>query len=441
MPLDDGPLVAADEGFSHQIVETHAHVAEADRSWTEKVCAMAAARDGSLQLGFGIGKYTNRNVLDAYAGVSRGREQWTVRGSRRLSDDPEVIGVGPIRYEVLEPYRRVRFSCAANEVVPVAFEWTFAAAVPPVLEARDRSRARRGYRLDADVLRYHQTGVASGWAEVDGERSEITTETWFSTRDHSWGVRQGVGHAPTDLEGGVPVVPSFRFSWSPMLLERADGSRYGVHHQHRLLRLPGYEESTFEGTVEHPDGRVEHFAAVRPDLRFDPVNRRVLGGTLHFTMADGSAREVTVQAMGDTGFHLGAGLYFGFDGHHHGEWRGKFHVDGEHVADCTDPDVGAPAPPDPRRRDAGRRPGRWRPGLGEPADRDRRRLARGRARRGLVVRLNRECAIARRRRPRRRSRIARSMRRITRPTNGETNFQYRSNPRRLSSSVATVRAS
>src|SRR3954467_9123092 len=94
MPLDDGPLVAADEAFTHQIVETHARVAQADRSWTEKVCAMAGARDGALSLGFGLGQYTNRNVLDGSAGVSRGVEQWTVRASRRLSDDPDRTGSG-----------------------------------------------------------------------------------------------------------------------------------------------------------------------------------------------------------------------------------------------------------------------------------------------------------------------------------------------------------
>src|SRR3954467_11399658 len=125
MPLDDGPLVAADESFTHQIVETHARVAQADRSWTEKVGAMAAARDGSLQLAFGLGKYTNRNVLDGYAGVSRGREQWTVRGGRRLCGDADRPGAGPLHYDVLEPYRRVRFRCDANDVVPVAFEWIF----------------------------------------------------------------------------------------------------------------------------------------------------------------------------------------------------------------------------------------------------------------------------------------------------------------------------
>jgi hypothetical protein len=160
MPSDDGPLVAADESFSHQIVETHARVAQADRSWTEKVCAMAAARDGGVQVAMGLGKYTNRNVFDAYAGVSRRREQWTVRGSRRLSDEPERLGVGPVHYEVLEPFQRVRFRCEPNDIVPVAFEWVFDAVVPPVLEHRDRQHARRGYRLDADVLRYHQTGVA-----------------------------------------------------------------------------------------------------------------------------------------------------------------------------------------------------------------------------------------------------------------------------------------
>lgn len=139
MPQPEGPILAADEWFTHQIVETHAHVAHADRSWTEKVCAMAAARDGSLQVGLGVGKYPNRNVFDGYAAVSRGREQWTVRASRRLADDPTSMEVGPIGYEVLQPLRRIRLSCTANEAAPLAFEWELEAVVPPVLEARDRS--------------------------------------------------------------------------------------------------------------------------------------------------------------------------------------------------------------------------------------------------------------------------------------------------------------
>ncbi|MGH9080566.1 MAG: hypothetical protein ACRDYE_10935 [Acidimicrobiales bacterium] len=341
MTPDDGPLVDADEAFTHQIAETHAYVFDADRSWTEKVCAMAAARDGSLQVGFGIGKYTNRNVFDGYAAVSRGREQWTVRASRRLSDEPDTLSVGPLSYEVVEPYRRVVFACAATDAAPVAFEWAFEAAGPAHLENRDRSRSRRGYRLDSDLLRYHQVGVASGWVEVEGVRVDIEPPTWFSTRDHSWGVRHDVGLAPSDIEpsGGLVAGVAFRFSWSPMLLERPDGSRYAVHHQHRHLRAFGYEEQRTEGSIEEPDGRVQRITTLHSELTFDPANRRVLGGTIVLTMEDGSERPIKVRALGDTGVHLGLGLYMGLDGHHHGEWRGPLHVEGEHVPDCTDPEA------------------------------------------------------------------------------------------------------
>ena len=179
-----GPLVPADETFNHQIADTFATVAQSDRSWTEKVCAMAAAKDGSVQLAFGMGKYTNRNVLDAYAGVSIGAQQWTVRASRRLAPDVERLAAGPIRYEVLEPLRSVRFTLDANEVRPISFSWTFDAAVPCVLEHPEHHRSRDGMRLDADIVRYHQIGVGSGWAEVDGER-EVRAQVVVTLSDQA----------------------------------------------------------------------------------------------------------------------------------------------------------------------------------------------------------------------------------------------------------------
>src|SRR3954447_24469183 len=120
-----GPLLPADEQFTHQVVETFATVRTTDPSWTERVCAMAAARDGSLQLGFGLGKYNNRNVMDAYAGVSRGVEQITVRSSRALGGTPNRSVIGPIRYEIVEPLRQIRFVLEPNDVQPIAFDWLF----------------------------------------------------------------------------------------------------------------------------------------------------------------------------------------------------------------------------------------------------------------------------------------------------------------------------
>ncbi|HEV7758860.1 MAG TPA: hypothetical protein VGO78_07720, partial [Acidimicrobiales bacterium] len=85
MAYSSGPLLAADEALTHQIAATFGRVAQSDRAWTEKVWVMAAAADGSVSVAFGLGKYTNRNVMDAFAGISMGTQQWTVRASRRLA--------------------------------------------------------------------------------------------------------------------------------------------------------------------------------------------------------------------------------------------------------------------------------------------------------------------------------------------------------------------
>lgn len=330
-----GPLTPADEAFCHQIVDTFAVVGTSDQSWTEKVCAMAAARDGSLQLGFGLGKYTNRNVMDAYAGVSRGVEQITVRASRQLAPEPEHTVIGPIRYEVVEPLKAIRFVLEPNDCQPIAFDWLFEATVPAALE--DRTHTRSGYRVSADLVRFHQIGVCSGWIEIDGKRTEMSPDSWVSTRDHSWGVRYGVGAEPHDLQPQSAFANgSFHFLWSPLYFERADASRYGIFLNMNHARGPGFDHKTVMGGIEHPDGRVEPIVDIEPELRYHPVNRRLQGGRVHCTLADGSRRTLEVEVVSDTGFHLGTGLYFGFNDHHHGEWRGVLNIDGERIADCTE---------------------------------------------------------------------------------------------------------
>ena len=335
-----GPLVPADETFNHQITDTFATVSQSDRSWTEKVCAMACARDGSLQLGFGIGKYPNRDVIDAYAGISRGVEQWTVRASRALAPDHDTR-VPPIHYEVVEPMRVIRFRLEPSDIQPIAFDWTFEAAVPPFLEDRDRHRSRPdGARVDADIVRYHQSGIAHGWAEVDGTRVTFGDDAWVSTRDHSWGVRYQVGAPPADARepASLAGVASL-IMWCPVLMERADGTRYALHWFFQRHALTGWQRVEFQGGVEHADGRKDHFAACVPELRVRDDNRRVLGGVLHFSTNDGTERPITIEAISDTGFHLGTGLYHGFDGQWHGQWRGERHSEGEYFADCSRPEI------------------------------------------------------------------------------------------------------
>ncbi len=333
-----GPLLPADEGFNHQIADTFATVGVSDPSWTEKVCAMAARRDGTLQLGFGLGKYLNRNVMDGYGGVSRGVEQLTVRASRRLAPEPDLTVIGPVRYEVLEPMKRVRFALDANDCQAIAFDWIFEAVLPPTTEERTHQRTPLGYRVSAELVRYHQIGVASGWVSVDGERHDIDPDEWISTRDHSWGVRYDVGTPPTDLDPFDPISEmAFFMIWCPILMQRPDGRRYGLFLHVVDLDGFGHTEHRVTGAIEQPDGQIERLADIRPDLRFHPANRRLQGGTVTITTEGGETRVLELEVPTETGFHLGAGLYFGWQGHHHGEWRGELHVDGERLADCSDP--------------------------------------------------------------------------------------------------------
>jgi len=133
MPGPIGVLLPSDEGFHHQIADTFATVLQSDPTWTEKVCLSVGRRDGALQLGFGLGKYLNRNVMDAYAGISRGVEQRTVRASRQLWPGPEATSVGPIHYEIVEPLRKIRLRLDENDVQKIAVTlMMFAGRVGPL---------------------------------------------------------------------------------------------------------------------------------------------------------------------------------------------------------------------------------------------------------------------------------------------------------------------
>jgi hypothetical protein len=325
-------IVPLDEQLNHQITETFATVAESDDSWTEKIWCSLFARDGSLQIDAGLGKYHNRNVLDGFAGVSRGIEQWTVRGSRRLDQDPVRLGVGPIEYEILEPLQRVRFALRDNDVQPLAFEVTCTRVLPPFLENPDRQRDPFALRICSDLLRYHQAVTVSGWIQLGGERIELRDEDWVGFRDHSWGVRMDVGVPAPDVFQADRLNGNFILQWSPMVFTRPDGSHYEFHH---YLQSVDGRTTYFSGYINESDGSQTPVRDLRDELRYDPQTRRLLGGTIELDMGWGQTRTIEVKAASDTGFHLGTANYFGHRGKNHGIWLGDEHVDGEHYADMT----------------------------------------------------------------------------------------------------------
>lgn len=334
-----GKPLPADELLHHQTANLMGRVNESDLGWTEKIWFSIPKKDGSIQIDFGLGKYQNRNVFDGFGGISRGREQWTVRGSRLLSSDPVTMGVGPLSYEIVEPLKKLRVRLDENEIQPVAFEVEFSALNPPFCEDRHLQHDEHGYRAVSDIVRYHQAGSVKGWLSVEGKKQDVSTKDWIAFRDHSWGVRLDVGASPVDLKpardwGDKDMANmDFLLNWSPMFMERPNGERYEYHFYLQMRdRKPFY----FSGYRNYQDGSQERIARIRPELKYDDYTRRLQGGRIHFDMLNGENRTVEVEVMGESGFHLGCALYLGLDGKKHGMYRGDLFLDGEHVPDTLD---------------------------------------------------------------------------------------------------------
>ncbi|WP_246398303.1 hypothetical protein [Mycobacterium vicinigordonae] len=328
-----------DEFLTHQIVDTFASVSQSDPSWTEKIWTTAHARDNSLQIVLGIGKYTNRGVFDGAAGVCRGTEQWTVRAGRRLASDSAGTTVGPIRYSVVEPLRAIRVQLDENEHQPIAFDVEMRGSFDAALEDPWPDRSPDGYRVTHNVLRYHQIGVASGWVALHGERIEVKPDEWISIRDHSWGLRPGVGKPIPGLPRGGGKIRQMFMTWLPMTMTRDDGSKYSLFVFLQHEKGQGFESIRSQAEQQEQDGGSRRFAAVEQDLRFRDDNRRFTEGTISLIESDGTKRPLHISAVGDGGFHLGTAGYYGWNDWVYGEWVGELRVEGNHVTDCDKPET------------------------------------------------------------------------------------------------------
>ena len=122
-------------------------------------------------------------------------------------------------------------------------------------------------------------------------RQEIDADQWVSTRDHSWGVRYDVGTPPTDVDPFNPVAEmDFQMIWCPVLMADPDGTRWGLFMHLVDASGFGHHQRTVTGSIEHLDGNVERMADIRPDLTYDPSNRRLRGGTVSVTPGQNSPR-------------------------------------------------------------------------------------------------------------------------------------------------------
>ncbi len=315
-------LTKFDELTCHQTVETFDTVGTSDRAWTEKLWVNLHDTAGELVLATGLGVYPNRDVMDGYGCANVGNQlQTNVRASRQLRPRAEELAVGPLTYEVLEPYRRIRLAMGENPQ-GIEFDLEFVGKLEPHEEIPQFGRSAG--RVYVHTQRYAQLGRAKGWAKVGDKRFDIEPERFYAQRDHSWGIRLGVGAPETGVQmTDVATFFGMMVNWLTLqfedwgiqcyLIERADGS---------IDRLTGAMVFPLDaGKDPIPVTKVDH------DYAYHDGAPRMQGGTVTFHLADGSKKTIEMQEK--TTMYLRGGGYLGIDDYYHGLWMGEQWQTGE----------------------------------------------------------------------------------------------------------------
>ena len=324
-------LTAQDDLIGHQLPTTFDHVGNSDPAWMERLWYTGHPKNGEIIFDIGLGYHPNRNVMDAFAGVTVGTTQTNFRASRRLRPNPLETTVGPLKIEVLEGLRRHRLQLAPNDS-GLSFDIEFLGTMN-AHEEEPHFRRRNG-RVTEHMARGQQLGAYRGWLQVDGQRHEIEPSHWLGQRDHSWGIR---AEMRTD-ESHPPLTfyPPFFYAWTTVqfadrglhvfLKERAPGD---------AIYLSG-EEVLPLGTK--PD-RLRRMAGVTHEVEWanDPHGQRIASAVFEVKLDDGSQRILMIRTM-PARYYLKGGLYGGLNGWFHGDDKGKLHIEHERW-DLQDPAV------------------------------------------------------------------------------------------------------
>jgi len=234
----------------------------------------------------GAGSYPNAGVVDGYVIVVAGAEQRNVRFST-LSDVLPASAVGPLAWEVIEPFKAWRLTLGPNPT---------GAEVDVVWRARTNPwNTERIYLEDgrggvSDFGHFFQSGSYEGTVVLDGERHDA--RGWLGTRDRSRGVRL------VSERGGMHLWIQAQFPDCSVSILFNEDRQHVVTH--------------CDGAVLGTDGTDDPIVAGRHDLEFDD-GLDFVRGTLEFDTASG--RTLRLDADGTPGGgYLSGGGYGGWHG-------------------------------------------------------------------------------------------------------------------------------
>ncbi len=310
-PFDDYPI--------HQTPAPMAQPASADPNHYDRYWFNGYDRDGGFFLGAAMGHYPNRGVVDAAFSVVHDGVEHSVFASGRMPLD-RATRVGPLRVEIVEPLRTIRYIVEENDH-GLSADVTFRARTEAIEEPRQQM-VRDNVPI-MDYTRLTQWGTWEGTIRLPtGTTIEVDPSRTYATRDRSWGVR-GVGQqAPTNFP---PAPMQIFWLWAPLhfddccthlaLFERADGERW----LEQALVVP-----VLPSTAEP-----EHLGRSEYRIEWMPGRREMANASLTLRHRDGTAFP-TIEFDRLLTFRM-RGIGYAHPRFAHGTPHGELEVAGESI--------------------------------------------------------------------------------------------------------------
>ncbi len=305
-------LTALDDTLWHQLPTTFDHVWTSDPRFFDRYWFAIYSGDGRVAIQITMGAYRNMNVMDAGAVMIVDGKQYNLRVSRSLNGSAETV-CGPVRISPVEALKSFDIVIEPSEgKLHGQIKWE---CVEPAREEHPHY-TRLQSRTVEDYRRFDQIGIATGFLEVEGKRVEI--DNWWSCRDHSWGVRRGMG-VPEPVTGHkVPLsekghVMSFLFFSTDTM------------SGHLLFQGRGDDTPYTTGVVTRRETEAfSHVTNIALEVELHEDTRRFRRAGVVASFEDGKHLKLDVVAQGASIAMQGLGYSGGYnDGRGLGAWRGE----------------------------------------------------------------------------------------------------------------------
>jgi len=317
--ITERTLHPLDETLMHQIPWTFAYAGTSDHRFYDRhwlACVDAEGRGAFIS---GIAFYKNMGVADGYFCVQQGDQQHNTRFSRPLNEDMQNLRISDFEIRIVEPFKRLEISLAGG-TTPLSAELAFEASFAPYCEAHYVDS--RGGRIGQEITRYDQSGRWSGWIDLGSGRLDV--QDWWGFRDHSWGVRPGVGGFdrsvadPRTKLSATPATPSLSMLHVVMTFELGD--RFVT----AMCREDAAGNPTYvDGEVITRDGRHTGVRSMEFEVEFHPGTRAHRKVSARIVADDGSEFDVEATPFLHPWAYAGTGYDGGYrDGRGLGAWRG-----------------------------------------------------------------------------------------------------------------------